>query len=80
MISGPIANDRRKMLMVSATTVELLMWYFLAISGNPGAIIEVDAGSTKVYNETYHKVNMGCESQTFVLRWHLTSIFWQWTS
>ena len=46
------------MLIVSARTVGLLILYFLAMSGRPGAIIEVDAGSTKVYNETCHEVSL----------------------
>jgi hypothetical protein len=49
---GPRANDRRKILKVNAVTVGLIMPYFMATSGKPGAMIELANGVTKVYNET----------------------------
>jgi len=56
MNKGPIANDRRKILIVNAMTVGLVMPYFMATSGKPGAIIELPNGATKVYIETWYKV------------------------
>lgn len=46
--SGPIANERRKMLRVNAITVVLVMPYFKARSGRPGAIMELARGVTNV--------------------------------
>ena len=40
------------MLSVIATVVELVMLYFWAISGRPGAIIELARGETNVYIAT----------------------------
>ena len=31
---------------------ELVIAYLVAISGNPGAIIELDSGETNVYSDT----------------------------
>ena len=36
------------MLKVNATTVELVIPYLVAISGKPGAIIELASGDTNV--------------------------------
>jgi hypothetical protein len=37
---------------VKAKIVAFVMWYFMATSGRPGAIMLDDNGGTKVYNET----------------------------
>lgn len=42
------ANDSRKILSVKATTVAFVMLYFKAISGKPGAIIELHNGGINV--------------------------------
>lgn len=44
---GPIANERMRMLRVKAVTVGSVMPYFMARSGNPGAMIELANGVTK---------------------------------
>jgi hypothetical protein len=43
-----IANESKKMLSVNATTVAFVMSYLIAISGKPGAIIELHRGGINV--------------------------------
>ena len=45
---GPRAKDRRKMLRVNARIVEFVIAYFKAMSGRPGAIMELARGGTRV--------------------------------
>jgi hypothetical protein len=49
---GPMANDSKKILRVNAIIVGFVMPNFMAISGKPGAMIELAKGATKVYNAT----------------------------
>ena len=51
----PSANEIKNILNVRAVVVGSVMWYFAAISGIPGAIIELARGDTKVYEETFGK-------------------------
>jgi len=57
MNRGPMANDKRKILRVSAMSVGSVMPYLMATSGNPGAMMELANGETKVYIETWHKIS-----------------------
>lgn len=43
-----MANESKKILSVKATTVAFVMLYLIAISGKPGAIIELHSGGIKV--------------------------------
>ena len=43
------------MLKVKATTVGLVIWYRIAISGKPGAITELASGEINEYRETYEE-------------------------
>lgn len=43
-----MAKARRNILKVKATTEGLVILYFVAISGKPGAIIELASGETNV--------------------------------
>lgn len=45
---GPMAKERRKMLRVNAMIVVFVMSYFKAMSGRPGAIMELARGLTNV--------------------------------
>jgi hypothetical protein len=46
------AKERRNMTSVRAIVVGSVSPYFIAISGSPGAIIELANGAMKVYNDT----------------------------
>ena len=48
----PIATASRNILKVKARIVGFVIWYLIATSGKPGAIIELASGDTNVYNDT----------------------------
>ena len=50
-----MAKVIKKILNVIATIVSLCMLKCFAMSGSPGAIIELANGDTKVYSETWEE-------------------------
>lgn len=48
----PIAKASRKMTRERAVMIGLVTLYCFAISGSPGAIMELPRGATNVYSDT----------------------------